>query len=119
MANAKQVKISFFEATNKQSSSGSFDKTNIGVEDVESKITSSFNFNDSRGGAISNSRIKKIKEWLTKDVVKLSTPSENQYLSLTFLIPKKAAGHCFVLNLKKLNQYILYVNFKMHRLFPL
>ena len=56
-----------------------------------SSITSSFNFNDSRGGAISNSRIKKIKEWLTNDVIKLSTPSENQYLSLTFLIPKKAA----------------------------
>lgn len=38
MANAKQVKISFFEATSKQSSSGSFDKTNIGVEDVESNL---------------------------------------------------------------------------------
>lgn len=38
MANTKQVKISFFEVTNKQSLSGSIDKTNIRVEDVESNL---------------------------------------------------------------------------------
>lgn len=47
-----------------------------------------------------------MKDLLKKGVIKLSTPSENQYLSSIFLIAEKDAGLCPVLNLKKLNEYI-------------
>ena len=49
----------------------------------------------------------------------MSEPSSDQFLSSIFLIPKKNGGHRSIVNLKKLNQYISCVHFKMEVLFLL
>ena len=62
---------------------------------------------------------QQIQQFLRKTAINLSTPSENQYLSLVFLVPKKASVNRPVVNSKRLNQHILHENFKMEGLFLL
>ena len=59
---------------------------------------------------------QEIQDLLREGAVKLSEPSSDQFLSSIFLIPKKNGGHHPVINLKKLNQHIPYVHFKMEGL---
>ena len=62
---------------------------------------------------------QQIQELLRKEMVKVSEPSSDQFLSSIFLIPKKNGGHRSIVNLKKFNQYISCVHLKMEVLFLL
>ena len=52
---------------------------------------------------------------LGKQAIELTQPSKDQFLSTIFLVTKKDTGHRPVPNLKKLNQYIPYKQFKKFR----
>ena len=53
---------------------------------------------------------------LRKGAIRIVERSQNQFLSPIFLVEKKDSGYRPVINLKKLNQNILYIHFKMEDL---
>ena len=54
-----------------------------------------------------------INKLLKKGVVTLSSHEENEYISPIFLVPKEDNAFRMILNLKRLNEYIPYLHFKM------
>ena len=60
---------------------------------------------------------KEVQDLLAKQAVEMvNFPSENQFLSSKFLVPKKGGGNRPVINLKELNHHIPYSHFKMESL---
>ena len=63
---------------------------------------------------------QEIQEMLKKGAIKLvASNTKNQFLSSIFIVPKKESGYRPVINLKKLNKYIPYIDFKVKGLFLL
>ncbi|CAC5372561.1 unnamed protein product [Mytilus coruscus] len=58
-----------------------------------------------------------VRKMLTKEVIVPVKPCRDQFLSNWFLVPKKDGGQRPVLNLKQLNQHVMYQHFKMEGLF--
>ena len=54
-----------------------------------------------------------IKNLLCKDVIKESQHEKHEYISPIFLTPKSDGSFRMILNLKKLNDYMPYIHFKM------
>lgn len=54
-----------------------------------------------------------IKKLLEKGVIQTVTPSADQFLSNIFLVPKPDGTQRFILNLKKLNEFINAEHFKI------
>ena len=54
-----------------------------------------------------------INKLLKKGVITLSSHEENEYISPIFLVPKEDNAFRMILNLKRLNEYIPYLHFKM------
>jgi len=50
---------------------------------------------------------------LQKGVIKQTTHEQNEFISTIFLRPKKDGSYRMILNLKSLNQYVIYHHFKM------
>ena len=66
-----------------------------------------------QGGASSSGQ----RSLLAKQAVEVvNFPSENQFLSSIFLVPKKGGGNRPVINLKELNHHIPYTHFKIESL---
>ena len=57
-----------------------------------------------------------IKKMLTKGVVEVTTPEQDQFLSNVFVRPKPENKHRMILNLKELNKCVRFLHFKMENL---
>ena len=57
--------------------------------------------------------IKEIEKLLGKGVIRESLHEEGEFISPIFLIPKPPDSFRLILNLKKLNEFVPYVHFKM------
>ena len=57
-----------------------------------------------------------IKKLLTKGVIREATHVPGEFISTIFTRPKKDGSHRLILNLKKLNEHIVYHHFKMDSL---
>ena len=57
-----------------------------------------------------------INKFLDKDIIVEACHCDGEYLSNIFIRPKKDGGHRVILNLKKLNEYVVKRHFKMHTL---
>ena len=60
---------------------------------------------------------QEVKEMLSKGAIQKVKPTRDHFISNIFLVPKKDGGNRPVINLKKLNQFIPYIHFKMEGLF--
>lgn len=58
-----------------------------------------------------------IQEMLEKGVIKPVNNCKNQFISNLFLVSKKNGGQRPVINLRQLNQFLVYKHFKMEGLF--
>jgi hypothetical protein len=57
-----------------------------------------------------------ISKLLSKGAVEQCSPCQGQYISNVFLRPKKDGSYRMILNLKELNEYVVYHKFKMETL---
>ena len=57
-----------------------------------------------------------VKKLLAKGVITKVTHDFDELISTTFIRPKRCGSHCLILNLKKLNEHIVYRHFKMDSL---
>ena len=55
----------------------------------------------------------KIKNLLQKGVIKESLPEEGEFISSVFLVPKSENSFRMILNVKRLNENMPYIHFKM------
>ena len=55
----------------------------------------------------------KIKNLLQKGVIKESLPEEGEFISSIFLVPKSENSFRMILNVKRLNENMPYIHFKM------
>lgn len=59
---------------------------------------------------------KEITKLLQKGVIKESLHEKDEFISPIFVTPKRDGGYRLILNLKKLNENMEYIHFKMHGL---
>ena len=57
-----------------------------------------------------------VNKLLAKRVITKASHSAGEFVSTVFTRPKKDGSHCLILNLKKLNGYIVYHHFEMDSL---
>ena len=61
--------------------------------------------------------MEEIQKLILKDAVEIVQPSQDQFLSQMFVVPKKDGGNRPVINLRNLNHFIAYHHFKMEGLY--
>ena len=66
-------------------------------------------FSESENGVIA----QEIQKLLDKGVIAVSSYEKGEYISPIFLRPKPDGSHRLILNLKSLNQHVVYRHFKM------
>ena len=83
-----------------------------GKPPVQKKIPHQIRFNEAETTAIAET----IQKLIGKGVIVPSVAEKGQYINTIFTRPKKDGSHRMILNLKPLNEFILYKKFKMDTL---